>query len=88
MALGASWLDTLMLVVGHGMVLTLVGVAMGIVGSVGMAKAMAGLLYGVSAVDLTTFNGIPMLLSLVSLAACYVPRRALKIDPTVALRYE
>jgi putative ABC transport system permease protein len=88
-ALGASWLDTLRLVVGHGMLLTLIGIGIGIVGSIGMAKAMSGLLYGVSAVDVTTFTAIPALLSLVSLAACYIPaRRAFKVDPTVALRYE
>jgi putative ABC transport system permease protein len=88
-ALGASWLDTFRLVVGQGMLLTMAGIAIGVVGSVGMAKAMAGLLFGVSSIDPATFTAIPLLLSLVSLGACYIPaRRAFKVDPTVALRYE
>jgi putative ABC transport system permease protein len=88
-ALGASWLDTLKLVVGQGLLLTLLGIAIGVAGSVGIAKAMAGLLYGVSGVDATVFTAIPLLLGVVSVAACYIPaRRAFKVDPTVALRYE
>src|SRR5215471_11057800 len=88
-ALGASWLDTFRLVVGQGMLLTLAGIVIGIAGAIGIAKAMAGMLYGVSALDPTAFAGIPILLGLVSLAACYIPaRRAFKVDPTVALRSE
>jgi putative ABC transport system permease protein len=88
-ALGASWLDMFRLVEGQGMILTLIGITIGLVGAIGVGRAMAGLLYGVSAINLTTFTGIPLLLTLVSLAACYIPaRRAIKVDPTVALRYE
>jgi putative ABC transport system permease protein len=88
-ALGASWQDTLRLVVGEGMLLAVVGIAIGVGGSIVAAKAMAGLLYGVTAIDVTIFTGVPLLLSVVSLAACYIPaRRAFKVDPTVALRYE
>jgi len=88
-ALGASWQDTFRLVVGQGMLLTVAGIIIGLAGAIGSAKAMGSLLYGVSSIDPATFAGIPILLGLVSLAACYIPaRRAFKVDATVALRSE
>src|SRR5215467_11731237 len=81
-ALGASWLDTCRLIVGRGMLLTLAGIVIGMAGAIVVAKAMASMLYGVSSIDPTTFAGIPILLGLVSLAACYIPaRRAFRVDP-------
>lgn len=86
MALGAQAGDVLRLVIGRGMVLTLIGVAVGMAGSFGFAKVIASLLFDVPATDLATFLGIPLLLIFVALIACYLPaRRAARLDPTVAL---
>jgi putative ABC transport system permease protein len=88
-ALGAQSRDVLGLVVRHGMTLTLAGVALGLAAAFGLTRLMASLLYGVTVTDPLTFVAIPLLLSLVALAACLVPaRRAAKVDPMVALRYE
>ncbi|HSO75975.1 MAG TPA: ABC transporter permease [Blastocatellia bacterium] len=89
MALGANAGDILKLVVGKGLMLTLVGVAIGLGSALMVTRVMTSLLYDVSATDPLTFGLIAVLLSGVALAASLIPvRRALKVDPMVALRYE
>jgi putative ABC transport system permease protein len=89
MALGAPRRDVFRLVVGQGLKLAGIGIAIGIVAAFGLARLMSSLLYGISATDFETFAGVSILLALVALLACYVPaRRAMRVDPTVALRYE
>lgn len=89
MALGAQPYQVLGLVLRHGMSLAAMGAAMGIVVSLFVARLVSGLLYGVSATDPVTYAGITVLLMGVALLACYVPaRRATRIDPIVALRFE
>jgi putative ABC transport system permease protein len=89
MALGAPRSDVFRLVVGQGLKLAGIGIAIGIVAAFGLARLMSSLLYGISATDFETFAGVSILLALVALLACYVPaRRAMRVDPTVALRYE
>jgi predicted permease len=89
MALGAERADIFRLVLGHGLVLTLVGLAAGMVVSLALTRYLRSALYGVTAADLVTYAGVTLLLCLVSLIACFVPAlRATRVDPMVALRCE
>jgi putative ABC transport system permease protein len=88
-ALGATEARLLQLVLSRGVVLTFVGLVVGILGSLGLTRLMASLLYGVGARDPATMLLVGALLALVAVIACYVPaRRATKIDPLLAVRYE
>jgi predicted permease len=88
-ALGAQRNDVLQMVIGQGAKMTLIGVAIGIGAALGLTRLMANQLFGVSAHDPLTFAGVAMLLILVAIAACYIPaRRAMRVDPVVALRHE
>jgi len=89
MALGAQRGDILWLVVGQGLVLTLAGVGLGMIGALALTGVMKGLLFGVSATDPGTFVGVALLFVAVALLASYLPaRRAARIDPMTALRVE
>jgi len=89
MALGADASDVLKLVVGQGLILTLIGIAIGLIASLVVTRVMTGLLYGVTATDAMTFVSVPFLLTGVALAASFVPaRRAMSVDPMTALRHE
>src|SRR5262245_47924499 len=87
MALGARANDAIWLVVSRGMMLSLVGVVIGVAASFALTRLMEAMLFNVSVTDPLTFAGIPLLLALVALLACLIPaRRAAKVDPMVALR--
>jgi putative ABC transport system permease protein len=89
MAMGARAADVLKLVVTNGMSLAVIGVAVGLAGAVGITRLMTSLLFSVSPTDVVTFGLVTTGLLVVALVACYIPaRRATKVDPLVALRYE
>jgi predicted permease len=88
-ALGARRADVLWLVLGQGLLLTLTGLAVGIAVSLALTRYLKSVLFDVTATDLLTYAAVALLLCLVSLLACYIPaRRATKVDPMEALRYE
>jgi ABC-type antimicrobial peptide transport system permease subunit len=89
MALGASSADVLRLVLGQGLKLTLLGVAIGIAGALGLTHFLSSLLFGVKPTDPLTYASVSVLLIAVALLASFIPaRRATRVDPMVALRYE
>ena len=89
MSLGATRRDVLLLILRQGMSLALVGSMAGIVGALLLSRLMRKLLYGVQPTDPATFLAVATGLALVAIVACYIPaRRAMRVDPMVALRYE
>jgi ABC-type antimicrobial peptide transport system permease subunit len=89
MALGAQRRDVLKLVLGQGAWLALFGIIAGVLAALGLTRLMSSMLFGVSAYDAMTFGGVAILLTLVALGACWIPaRRAMRVDPMVALRHE
>ena len=89
MALGARPRTVLLLVLGRGLALALAGIAIGVAGTLGVGRALSGMLYGVSWYDPITLVSIPVLVLVVALLACYFPaRRAMRVDPVEVLRYQ
>ena len=89
MALGAKGIDVMKLVLRQGMSLVLMGVGIGLFGAVALTRVLSSVLFEITPKDPLTFTVVAIALALVAFAACYVPaRRATKVDPLVALRYE
>jgi putative ABC transport system permease protein len=89
MALGAQRRDVLLLIIKEGAKFSFVGVALGLVGAFGVTRLLSSQLYGVSTTDPVTYAAVAIAMTMVTLLACYIPaRRAMRIDPLVALRYE
>jgi putative ABC transport system permease protein len=89
MALGASRSDILKLIISRGMRLTVVGIILGIAGAYGLTRAIRSLLFDVSTLDVAIFVIVPLIFAIIALFACFFPaRRASRLDPLVALRYE
>jgi len=89
MALGASSVQVMRMVIGSGLQLAVVGIAVGILVALGATRSLTTLLYQVAPNDPLTFVAVPILFVAVAVAACYLPaRRGMRVDPLVALRYE
>ncbi len=89
MALGAQRRDIWRAVFGHGLSILGVGIALGLAAALGLSRSKGSYLYGVSAHDPLTYLSVTVVIAIASLLACYIPaRRATKVDPIVALRYE
>jgi putative ABC transport system permease protein len=89
MALGAGRNDVVRMVVGDGFILALAGVGLGLAAAYALTRLMNSLLFGITATDPLTYAGLSLLLMAVATIACYIPvRRATRIDPMIALRYE
>ncbi len=89
MALGARPREVLLLILKQGLLLTLLGVAIGLAGALALTRVMSGLLFGIGAADPATYAAIVLVLLVVSFIACYIPaRRATRVDPLIALRYD
>ena len=89
MALGAAPGDVMRLILGQGAMLAMVGIVFGLAGALALTRFLRSLLFEIKPNDPTTFMGVAILLMIVALLACYIPaRRAMRVDPMVALRYE
>ena len=88
-ALGAKNKDVLKLVIGHGLELTLIGVGIGVICAIAVTRFLSSLLYGITPTDPSTFAAVAFVLAGIGLLASYIPaRRAMRVDPMIALRYE
>ena len=89
MALGAKHRDVLRWVMREGLIMTLIGISIGLAGALAAAQVLSSLLYGIRPTDPITFAGVSLLLLGVAALACFIPaRRATRVDPMVALRYQ